>query len=427
MRDVHSEFVVKGKADLPPRHAPTAPVEYVSSEFTAEHPKIVVNVRPFDTHAEAEAAVTKMRAAGKPADLFLAESGDIAQLRADKAIRRVDDLLGARQVDFGDGFTRGALVQYSDQHALQCMPIEYSPMVVYINSGLIDPDTIARPGERPVSPDNGWTMAQFARAAQVASRHGRRGLYVDPTLEQVAPFLLSGGTGTLADDQTAPTTLTLGDDANVKAMQQLLEVVRNPRLTFNQKQLSRKAALNRFRSGELGMMLGFRDLTPALREQEGLPFDVMPMPVLNRRATVGMSRAACVAAGDKNLAQVGDFLAFLVSDPSMRRLAQTGYVQPTNADVMNSSAFTQPSERPFSGRDVFTKQVRYVLPMPSSPDFNAVARRVQPDLRQLFFSAVIDPLQDRMDAMDTESQAILSPSDTASPTASPSASPTPTQ
>mgnify|MGYP006137332305 CR=1 FL=1 len=41
-----------------------------------------------------------------------------------------------------------------------------------------------------------------------------------------------------------------------RAREELLEVVRNPQTTFNQKQLAKRSALQRFKSGSLGMMLG---------------------------------------------------------------------------------------------------------------------------------------------------------------------------
>ena len=67
---------------------------------------------------------------------------------------------------------------------------------------------------------------------------------------------------------TQPTTLTLSDDATSGALEQLLEIVRNPAMTFNQAALRKRSALERFKAGKLGMILGYRDLTPELRAQQ---------------------------------------------------------------------------------------------------------------------------------------------------------------
>ena len=66
-------------------------------------------------------------------------------------------------------------------------------------------------------------------------------------------------------------------------------------------------ALEWFKRGKLGMLPGFRELTPELRAVPNLDFDVMPMPTIDRAATRGAlhrntaarkkSQAAKLAAG----------------------------------------------------------------------------------------------------------------------------------
>ena len=310
----------------------------IAADFTAEHPQVVVNIKPYDTHAEALAATEKAIAAGRPPSLFLTDRADLDTLREQKAIRPVDTLLGERHVDFGDGFARDALEAFSADAALQCMPTEMSPMVVYYNTALVDLTTAQDPGGSPITADAGWSMDEFARAARQSSVHGHKGLYVAPTITQVAPFVWSGG-GHVVDDPDDPTRLTLSQGGSVSAMQRLLELVRDPKVTFTEKQLVRRSALDRFRSGQLAMMLGFRDLTPVLRQDPNLSFDVLPLPSLGSRATIGQLGAMCMARRAANPAQAADFLAYLVSEPAMSELAQTGYVMPTNLLVTSSDAF----------------------------------------------------------------------------------------
>ena len=45
--------------------------------------------------------------------------------------------------------------------------------------------------------------------------------------------------------------------------------MRDPLLTFDETQIAAVPAIERFRAGTLGMMLGFRDLTPRLRAEGG--------------------------------------------------------------------------------------------------------------------------------------------------------------
>jgi multiple sugar transport system substrate-binding protein len=395
----------------------------IAADFTAEHPQVVVNVRPYDTHAEALAATEKATAAGRAPDLFLTDRADLDTLRAQDAIQPVDTLLGQRHVDFGDGFARDALEAYSEDAALQCMPTQISPMVVYYNTALVDLTRAQDPGGSPITATAGWSMDEFARAARQSSVRGRKGVYVAPSIAQVAPFVWSGG-GHVVDDPDEPTGVTLTDAGGVSAMQRLLELVRDPKVTYTPRQIARRSALDRFRAGQLAMILGYRDLTPVLRQDQDLSFDVLPMPVLGSRATIGQLSAMCLAKQTPHPTQTADFLAYLVSTPAMSLLAQTGYVMPTNLDVTSSDAFLQPGQQPESA-SVFSDQVRRIHRLPATPRWPAVAGVIDRELQKLFTDPVIDPLQDRLQALDDTATAVLvPPTPSASPSGSPSASPT---
>ena len=67
--------------------------------------KVVVKAYPHPRRG-AWPRSAQRRPKGDPPDLFLMDHDDLAGLTADKAVRRVDDLLADREVDFGDGYTR---------------------------------------------------------------------------------------------------------------------------------------------------------------------------------------------------------------------------------------------------------------------------------------------------------------------------------
>lgn len=400
----------------------------IAADFSAENPETVVNVRPYDTHALAQEALARQIEDGKVPDAFLASLGDLPPLVEGEQVRSLHELLGEREVDFGDGFQRDSLEAFSSDNALQCMPVDVSPLVVYYNTDLVDLTALTEPEQRPITAETGWTLEQFATAARQATRPGVRGVYVAPDLPQVAPFIWSGG-GEIVDDLEEPTTLTLSDGGSMAALEQLLEVVRNPQITFNQTQLARRSALQRFKSGSLAMMLGYRSLTPQLRVQESLNFDVMPLPRIGSRATTGESSGLCLSAVSEHPEETADFLAYAVSDDAMALLASTGYVVPTNLDVVNSDLFLQPGQEPLSAA-VFPEAVRRIQPLPRVETWDSVETSTAALLEGLFFDPVIDPLEDRLKAIDAASAPLFTPvptqpaSPTNSPTAGPSASPT---
>lgn len=392
----------------------------IAADFTAKHPGTVVNVQPYDTATAAERALASSIAAGDPPDAFLSPLDQLPGLEKAGSIRRLDQLLGERGVDFGDGYQRWALEAYSSQNALQCMPVDASPLVVYVNTDLVDMTKVTTPGGNPVTATGGWTLDEFATAARTASVRGVKGVYVAPTLEQIAPFLFSGG-GKVVDDVDNPTTLTLGKGKDESSLEKLLELVRDPQATFSEQQIDKRSALARFKGGSLGMMLGYRDLTPELRDQQDLHFDVMPMPKVSGKATVGESNGLCLSSKSPHPSKTADFLAYAVSDDASTLLAQTGYTVPVNLDVVHSDSFLQAGQQPLNAA-VFSANVRYIEQLPTVPAWSGVEAATTPLLTRLFYDPVIDPLADRLTAIDDASAALfVPPTPTATPTSSPSA------
>jgi multiple sugar transport system substrate-binding protein len=391
----------------------------IAADFSAAHPDIVVNIRPYDSDETEKAALAKQFTAGDPPDAFLASYGDLADLVKEKAVRPLDELLGKRQVDFGDGFQRAPLEDFSADNGLQCMPVDVSPLVVYYNTALVDLAALTEPGQKPITADTGWKMDTFALAAEQASRGPVRGVYVAPDFSQVAPFVWSAG-GQLVDDPDNPTTLSLSDSASASGLEKLLEVVRNPQLTFGAQQIARRSAIQRFKTGKLAMILGYRNLTPELRAQQDLSFDVMPLPRVGAKATTGESTGLCLSKASEHPDKTADFLAYAVSSDAMAQLAATGYVVPTNVDAVNSDAFLQPGQYPANAQ-VFSAGVRSIHQFPAVDTWPSVAEHTQSLLSGLFYDPVIDPFEERLKAIDAASAPLFTPV----PSPSPSATSTP--
>ena len=74
----------------------------------------------------------------------------------------------------------------------------------------------------------------------------------------------------IVDDPNNPRSLQLDDGTARAAVEQILTLVRNPRLTPSSEQLERQSALRRFEAGRLGMIVGTRALVPQLRSVAGL-------------------------------------------------------------------------------------------------------------------------------------------------------------
>ena len=366
--------------------------------YTTEHPDVTVKVEAAADAVTSEDKVDRAFDAGTPPDLFLARQTELASLEGAGRVQPVDELLEERGVQFGDNYQRLGLQAFAGDAALQCMPNDVSPYVVFYNKRLVVPRTVTVPDEdTPPSPERGWKWEQFVAAARAASRDNVKGLFLPPALSTLIPLVRSAGADVM-DDPKVPTTLTLADEGTRPVLEDVLSVARDPRLAPTARQLARQDAVTRFENGRLAMMIGTRALVPRLREKVDLHFDVFPLPSLGRARTLADITGYCVTQGTEHLPETIDFLAYVSGDDASKTLAATGAVVPANLAALHSSEFVEPSRFPRNA-EVFDQVIRRADPMPSAPGWPDVVSQTQPFLDRMFYSPVVnlDTLLPRID------------------------------
>lgn len=339
-------------------------------------------------------------------DVFVATNEEAPELVQEGLVQPVDELLGERGVEFGDDYQRLGLEAFSADQALQCMPSDVSPLVVFYNPGLIQFGRLVGPGESRLTPQSGWAWEQFGRAARLMSRQGVTGTYVEPRLDTLMALARSAGAD-IVDDPRDVTTLTFADDATRSAVEEVLAVVRNPEITPTVEQLERLDGPRRFAQEKLGMIFGTRALVPQLRKWADFDFDVFPIPRLGRSRSIADVTGYCLSATTEHTEAATDFLAFAAGERGAAILADTGAMVPAHLPTLNSLAFTQPGEPPSSVR-VFDESVRRSGVVPFTPHWPELRAAVEPDLERMFEDVVID-LDEILPRIDEQSRPILVP------------------
>lgn len=378
----------------------------VVDAFDEQSTAVGVEMRSWRDH---DSAMEALLSSGEVPDVFLASWRDLARLQRNELIQPVGDLLDERGVQFGDDYSREAVLAFARDDALQCMPFGISPMVIYYNTDLVDFERMRLRGLEVPEPDaQRWSFEEFAAAAEFATRprRGTRGVHIEPTLAGLAPFIYSGG-GRVFDDEQEPTSLAFSSDETRAALETTLQLLRNPIVTLTPEQLAEAPAIEWFTQGRLGMMAGFRGVVPELRAAEDLDFDVMPMPVLDDAATVAEITAFCLAADTEAVDAAADLLAHLTSTGSVTQVAQAGYVVPASLEAAESNAFLRPDLRPGAAR-VYNASVRALVQPPPLEDYASLEEAVAPGLRRLMNTAVLD-LEAVTEEIDAASRTVLTP------------------
>lgn len=364
-----------------------AAYEEMARAYEETTPGVRVELVTAPDHDAAIGAIERDRAKGKEPDVFLVEHGDLPMLLEDEWVQPVDELLSERGVDFGDGYQREGMTAFSADMRLYCMPHDVSPMVVYYNTDLLDLSTLGEDPDRAPNAADGWTFDEFAEAARSVSTRRVKGVHVAPDLEQLAPFVWSAG-GDLVDSTSDPSRLTLSEGESREALDRVLTLLREPRVTPSREQLSRRSAVERFASGRLAMVLGSRSLVPRFRESEDLAFDVMPIPRLGSYRTISSITGFCLSATSDQVEAAADLLTYVVG-PGEEIVTRAGYTLPANLEVAYSRDFSQRGQDPQSAF-VFNEGIRRAEHVPLGQEWRAAAAGVVPQLTRLLFSPVID-------------------------------------
>ncbi|HSX66656.1 ABC transporter substrate-binding protein [Nocardioides sp.] len=371
--------------------------------------------------ASADAALRQLRK-GEVPDVFLMSRRDLGEIVEGGLNQHIDELLDSRGVDFTDQYKRDSIRAFSHDERLECMPYGISPMVMYYNTNLLDFAEMRQAGLDTPLNHTTWTFEQFAEAAKFGARRGAKGVYIDPSLSGLAPFVYSGG-GSLFDDDRDPQSLDLSSDGSLKALTTSLELLRKGAITPTPRELRATSALEMFKDGKLAMIAGFRTLTPELRRAPGLSFDVMPMPALSDDKTLGDASGLCISANAVNTSAAADFVVHAIGKDAVSEVAEAGYLVPANSEVAESDAFLQKDRMPAHSY-VFNRSVKDIVTLPLLDSWPALERAVHADVYQLFYSRLID-IEALTAKIDEASKAVLAPeeeSENPTPSATASAS-----
>lgn len=378
----------------------------MAENFETVNDRANVTVNGWKTHIGLREAVED----GKTLpDVFMVARRDLQWFVENGLTRPVDTLLDERGVDFGDAYSRGALEAFSSDTRLQCMPYGVSPQVVYYNENLVDFERMALRGFDVPADHRRWSWDQFVAAVDFAARPVRdtKGVAIDPSLAGLAPFVYSGG-GDLFDDGTNPTSLAFSSEDTQGALETVLQLLRDPKLTLTEEQLEEQSALQWFKEGRVGMITGSRALVPELRAVPSLQFDVMPIPAIEGSATTGELTALCISHDAESPATAADFMVYASGSEAVGEVVRKGYLQPANQEVAFSDDFLQPGELPLSAT-VFNDAVSRMVEPPLLDTWDQLEVAVSPLLHELFYAGPTLDLPLVGEQIDEASRSVLSP------------------
>lgn len=364
---------------------PTDEVAYSAliDAFTAEHPKIVVDLINVPSNSDFRKRLTADFAAGTPPDLFLVNYRRYGPYLAKDAIEPLTSYFAQSTLLHEADFYPQALAAFQWEGNLMCLPQNMSSPVVYYNKDLFDAAGVAYPADD-------WTWDEFVSVAAALTQDGDGdgttdvyGLGLEPSIVRLAPFVWMNG-GELVDDLDAPTALTLDEPATQEAIAWFTELQTVHGVVPDAVAEEAESSESRFLNGRLGMFVESRRAVPEFRAIEGFDWDVAPLPVGKERASVLHSDAYCITAASEHKDAAWTFIEFANTLEGQTLLAGTGRTVPSRIELAESPVFLDPDAKPANSQ-AFLDAIPHIRNLPIMGTWFDIEGVVNTELESAFY------------------------------------------
>lgn len=313
-------------------------------------------------------------AGGRAPDLFLLNYRYYGQFSVKDVLEPLGPRLDTSKVFTKADFFPQALDAFTRDGVVECMPMNLSSLVVYVNK-----DIFAKAGV--ALPEPGWTWATMVEKAEQLTKDfdgdgvaDQYGLGVEPALLRVAPFVWSNG-GDIVDDPGAPTRLTFDTPEAKEALQEFLDLKFVDGVIPNELEFEATDNETRFVNNRLAMVLQSRKSTSLFRTITAFDWDVAPLPAFDRPAGVLHSDGFCMPKSAPHRDDAWAFLEYALGPEGAPVLAATGRTVPSLISVANSPAFLDPKAKPASSK-VFLDAAPSVRHLPVVSNWPAIEKEV---------------------------------------------------
>jgi multiple sugar transport system substrate-binding protein len=314
-------------------------------EFKSSDPGIDVQVQYTPDQADYQTKISTSFAGGSPPDVFLINYREFGQYASRGALEPLGPYLDQSQTISAADFYDIPMEAFSYRGGgLTSIPQNISSLVLYYNVDLFQQNGVPLPTAN-------WTRQEFVDAAvkltQDTNGDGAPdiyGLVVDPSIIRYVAFIWGSG-GEIVDDIDNPTTLTIDTPEALDGINWFISLGHTGhKVTPTEAEMLAEDDTSRFMNGRAAMLMQSRRVVPTLRQIQDFTWDVAPLPVGEKPATVLHSDAFCMTTSTESKDAAWKFIEFAVGEQGQTILAETGRTVPSLRSVAESDVFLKGSD-----------------------------------------------------------------------------------
>ena len=334
-------------------------------------------------HRDYPAKVLQELSRGALPDVFALDLSDFAEMRKKGLLRdvsgRADDLF-----DFQPRLTEC----FFQENRLWAVPATCSTQVLYYNKRKFDRAGIPYPSDSWDWGDLKQAAERLTLAEEGSGRIIQYGLDLDPDMAAWAAFVWQNG-GEIFDPDTGKWLLgspsVLGK--NAAALQFYVDLIHESRVAQANSALAAADSQEpSFEKRFSAMVFAGRSLAAHLQKEEGIGWDVSPMPKNLKRATTLSAQGYGISSFTEHPEEAWKLVRFLTGPTSQTKLAMGGRSVPARVSAAQSRVFLDfPGKLSINNR-AFIDSLFYARPLQTAPCWAEVERIVAEETDLLFSS-----------------------------------------
>lgn len=316
----------------------------VARQVERENPGLRIRIENIP-YNEYQQKLSTQVAAGNAPDVIFVEVNNFVDLHARGILDDLTPLIQRDQVDL-KAYYPGVLGRFTRDGKVYALPQDTAPSgLVYYNKNVFDEMGVPYPTD-----DWSWPEPFLSICKRLQKKDAKgnivRWAYSDAYPVGFESFMFSLG-GDYVDDTDHPTRVTLDSPAALKAARFRWDLMHTWKVSPTTTQVTSFSMGNgieaMFMSGQIAMMSSGIWHTPKLLSDPKLRFDVVMFPKgpTGKRGWTSGGSGYAVTSGSKNKDAAWKVVRAFTSEPALRRMMATGFLQPALVKVAESPEFLQ--------------------------------------------------------------------------------------
>ncbi|HUO57453.1 MAG TPA: sugar ABC transporter substrate-binding protein [bacterium] len=321
-------------------------------EIEKQNPGLTIQVETTPYNDYQQKIATQMSADNAP-DILYVEVNNFVDLYLRNVLEDLSPYVAKDQVDL-KAYYAGVVSRFSPGGKLYAVPQDTAPTgLLYYNKKIFKEAGVPFPTEKLSWPDSFLTLCQKL-VKKDASGKITRWAYSEAYPISFEQFLYSNG-GDWVDDESHPTRFTADSPQALQAARFRFDLIHkyhfSPSTTEMQAFNYGNGVEQMFMNGQIAMMAGGIWHTPKLLQQKDLDFDVVEFPKgpggKRGWGSGGSGYGICRTSKNKDLAW--KVIRAMTSAESLKRLTETGMIQPALIQLAESDTFLKSPGAPNKG------------------------------------------------------------------------------